>query len=317
MSFSPDDNHIIVNYHYVREPSDTLSGIHPCRPKEFERQIKFLSSQFRIAGIDEVFDAAEKGSKERLCALTFDDGFKDNFDNAFPVLERYGIKGTFFPIAQIFKGLLPTTHKVHIILSTFPVTELVRRFNEFLEEYTPRLGNAFRIPTDRRITTERKIFDDVVTANFKETMSIVPKEMKKKFLDMLCNETGLDERNLVKTLFMSQEEIKKLKEKGHTIGSHGLSHDALDCLSTEEAKEEIHSAKKIIGGIIGEEPTLFSYPQSAPNKDIFKILEEAGVTHSVIVNKIRGVQKGDHPLLIPRYDTNDVREYLKDHLLSS
>lgn len=310
MPFSPKDTHIIVNYHYVREPSRELSGIHPCPPHEFERQIRFLSSQFRIAGIDDVFKAAQEGSEEKVCAFTFDDGFKDNFKNAVPILKKYRVIGTFFPIASVFGGRFPTTHKVHILLSKFSAAELTRRFNDFLETHAPRLADTYRIPGDRRVTAERKIFDDVPTANFKETMSIVPKEVKKKFLDALCGEAGINERSLAADLFMSEGEIKKLAEMGHVIGSHGLSHDALDCLDDEGVREEIFASHRIIRGITGSAPTMFSYPQSAPSNDIFGVLQQAGFTHAVIVNTLRGVQKGDHPLLMPRYDTNDVRDFL-------
>ncbi|MEK7554899.1 MAG: polysaccharide deacetylase family protein [Patescibacteria group bacterium] len=313
MPFAPDNKHIIVNYHYIRERSEKYSGIHPCAPEEFERQVKFLSSQFRIATVKEVFDAAKQEIKDRLCALTFDDGFRDNFEHALPVLEKYQAKGIFFPVAKVFQGLLPTTHKVHVVLSKFSVPDLVRRFNRFLMEHAPRLAETYQIPSDRRITTERKIFDDVLTANFKEMMSIVPQELKRRFLDALFVEADLRDSALVEEFFMGEREVKELLARGHEIGSHGLTHDALDCLSEKEIEREVFDAKRIIGEISGSEPTVFSYPQSAPSKDIFNILERAGFTHAVIVNTIRGVEKDDHPLMIPRYDTNDIRDYLKNH----
>lgn len=317
MPFSPKDNHIVVNYHYVREPSAELSGIHPCPPREFERQLQFLSSAYRIAGIAEVFAAAQAGSEEKLCALTFDDGFQDNLENAVPVLERYGATATFFPIAQVFEGVLPATHKVHIVLSKFLVPELVRRFNEFLGERAPRLSGTYRIPTDRRITTARKIFDDIPTANFKETMSIVPEEIKKKFLNALLREANLEERSLARGLFMSAAELRQLAAMGHAIGSHGFTHDALDCLNDAEVQHEIAASKEIIGGIAGRAITLFSYPQSAPSADIFAALANVGFTHAVTVNTIRGVAPDDHPFLIPRYDTNDVRDFLNSGKFST
>lgn len=312
MSFSPKDNHIIVNYHYVREPSSELSGIHPCPPHEFERQLRFLSSKFRIAGIDEVFSAAQEGSEEKVCALTFDDGFKDNFKNAVPILKKYRVRGTFFPIASVFEGRLPTTHKVHILLSKFSAAELTRRFNGFLKEHASRFYETYRIPQEGRITVARtiKIFDDAETANFKEIIGVIPKEIRKKFLDAVCTEVGLDERTLVDDFFMSEGELRHLARMGHVIGSHGLSHDALDCLDDSEVEREILTSQEIIGGITGKEPTLFAYPQSAPSKDIFNVLQKVGFTHAVIVNIFRDVQKSDHALLMPRYDTNNVRDFL-------
>lgn len=310
MPFSFTDKHIIVNYHYVREPSEEWRGIHPCSPGEFGRQVRFLSENFRITGIPEVFEAARSDSSEKLCALTFDDGLKDNFENALPILEEYDVKGTFFPIGQVFEGSLPTTHRSHIILSKIPSLALVDRCNAFLKKHFPECSEKYRIPKDIRITKERKIFDDIPTANFKETIGILPHEMSKKFMDVLCDELRVVESDMMDMFFMTKEEIQELARRGHSIGSHAYSHNALDTIERGEVRKEIAMSKKILTGILGEQPTLFAYPQSDPSQDIFGILKAEGFTHAAIVIDQRAVQKGDNPLLIPRYDTNALRDFL-------
>jgi len=89
MKFSLDDKHIVVMYHYIENPSKERSGIHPCPVAEFERQVKFLSENYNIVSLKELFKAIKSGSDEKFCTLTFDDGLKDQYQNAVPILKKY------------------------------------------------------------------------------------------------------------------------------------------------------------------------------------------------------------------------------------
>src|SRR3989344_6899340 len=98
MPFSLSDKQIIVNYHYVEDPRSDAAGLHPCPVDEFERQVAFLSNNFRIVSIPEIFEAAQRDSPDRLCAITFDDGLKDQFTHAVPILKKHQAPATFFII---------------------------------------------------------------------------------------------------------------------------------------------------------------------------------------------------------------------------
>jgi len=137
MSFSLSQKHVIVNYHYVEDPREDFSGIHPCSVEEFERQVAFLSEHFRIGSIEDVFMAAQSKSAERICALTFDDGLKDQCIYAVPILKKYKASATFFIITGTLEGAVPATHKVHVLLSQYKSDELVDRGNEFFRARVP------------------------------------------------------------------------------------------------------------------------------------------------------------------------------------
>ncbi|KKT41772.1 hypothetical protein A2W54_00755 [Candidatus Giovannonibacteria bacterium RIFCSPHIGHO2_02_43_13] len=293
-----NNNHIIVNYHYIEDPSPEWGGIHPCPTAEFEKQIKYLAENYKIVSVDEVYFAAKKKKNGHFAAISFDDGLKDQYANALPILEKYGATAIFFPITSTFDGNVPGTHKLHILLSKFSAQLLIDRFNKEEIGFAP-------IPTDKRMTNERQLYSDIPTVNLKETLLSIPPHVKDSFLDKTFKALGLDEKKIAKELFMSEEEIKSLKAKGFAIGSHTHGHYSLSSLDEKSIKEEIRTSKKILGELLGEFPTAFTYPHGIRNEKMTLYLENEGFKIGFSI-EARPVMATDDPFFIPRLDTNDL-----------
>ena len=92
----------ILMYHYISEspdPDDTIRLDLSVPPDMFEQQMAWLDDNgwTTITFYDFVEWLAEGVElPEKPIILTFDDGYRDNYENAFPVLEKYGQVGTFF-----------------------------------------------------------------------------------------------------------------------------------------------------------------------------------------------------------------------------
>lgn len=308
MNFSLAQKHFIVSYHYVRPKEN---GIYPCPPEEFERQIKFLAENYRLTGVKEVLNAAQTGSGEKLCALTFDDGTKDHYLNAKPVLLKWGAIATFFPIGGVFDGLLPFVHRVHILLAHFAVLDLIDNFNAFLKELFPQLLAGLLIPTDhRRLGTTRNDYGgDFRIDNFKETMALAPAEVRERFIDKRLADLNLSPADLKKQMFMSETEVRDLHRLGFFIGNHTYHHVPVDQLSIGEFKEELRRAGTRLQAILGEKPSIFSYPWGRSSPVTRESLRQAGFSCAVTIER-RAVAGVDDPFLLPRYDTNDIRNFL-------
>lgn len=298
MAFSSDNKQIIVNYHYVENFRKDRSKFFSCSVEKFEQQIKSLSQNYKISDIPEVFRAARENSSEKLCAITFDDGLKDQYENALPILKKYNATAVFFPITSTFtENKLPTTQKIHILLSKIPAEKLVDMANEFSGE--------IKISKTERLSLKRKLRDDIPTANFKETIAQLPNEKEKELMNYLFKNLGLDEKKLSQQFFMNEREIKDLAENGFSIGSHGHSHYALDFQPKESVKNEVITSKKILENITGKPLEVFSYPHSGWNQDILEILKEAGFKYAVTIEQ-SFVRPNDNPYLLPRFDTKDI-----------
>ena len=91
---------IILMYHRINEdgtmPSLTVS------PKNFERQMRYVKNKFRVCSIGELIEGvdADKSCDADSIAITFDDGFRDNFVFAFPILREKNIPATIFLVSD-------------------------------------------------------------------------------------------------------------------------------------------------------------------------------------------------------------------------
>lgn len=74
-------------------------------PADFEAQVKYLrDTGFTFLHISEIQDALRNGQPlpVKAVAITLDDGYRDNFTHAFPILEKYGAKATVFMVTNNF-----------------------------------------------------------------------------------------------------------------------------------------------------------------------------------------------------------------------
>ena len=89
-------------YHHVNhEPEDSIS----ITPQNFEMQIKYLAEEgYKSLHLPEFFDYLKDWNiPEKLVLITFDDGYADNFIHAYPILKKYNMKATIFPITAFIK----------------------------------------------------------------------------------------------------------------------------------------------------------------------------------------------------------------------
>lgn len=90
----------ILMYHYVNdeEPSRSRLGISPAT---FERQMRFLSEhKYNVIPLEELADLIRNKRKipPKTAAVTFDDGYLDNYTQAYPILKKYNIPATIFVV---------------------------------------------------------------------------------------------------------------------------------------------------------------------------------------------------------------------------
>jgi len=95
-------NAAILTYHHVAVPESPHNAHLYVSPGDFERQIEFLNNRgFQVVPLDRVREALlnRESLPERTVAISFDDGFEDNYTNAFPILKKYGFPATVFSVA--------------------------------------------------------------------------------------------------------------------------------------------------------------------------------------------------------------------------
>ncbi|GAA0204441.1 polysaccharide deacetylase family protein [Selenomonas dianae] len=88
----------VLNYHQVEQKNGNPLTLWP---DQFEAQMAYLAEEgYTPITIDEMMDALENGAPlpEKPVIITFDDGYADNYEYAYPILKKYGFKATIFLI---------------------------------------------------------------------------------------------------------------------------------------------------------------------------------------------------------------------------
>lgn len=86
----------LLCYHRVNDlPSD--NSIYTVTPAQFDAQIKYIKNRFKVITFSDALKMKmNEVNPTDAAIITFDDGYKDNFTNAVPILEKHGVKACFF-----------------------------------------------------------------------------------------------------------------------------------------------------------------------------------------------------------------------------
>ena len=93
---------VILRYHSVShfDAATRLyrSGTIAVNPATFERQMRFLAEWYQVVPLSRLVDCVERDEAfpHRAVAITFDDGYRDNFVHALPILRSYGFPATVY-----------------------------------------------------------------------------------------------------------------------------------------------------------------------------------------------------------------------------
>jgi peptidoglycan/xylan/chitin deacetylase (PgdA/CDA1 family) len=96
----------ILMYHYISVPpadADIYRKDLSVSPELFDAQLTYLHDNgYTVVTLDDLLYALTRGDAlpEKPVILTFDDGYTDNYTNAFPILSRHGMTGQFFIISD-------------------------------------------------------------------------------------------------------------------------------------------------------------------------------------------------------------------------
>ena len=106
----------ILTYHRVNDEKDPFFTGVPVRV--FAAQMEKLQAYFNVLPLEQLLEGVEKGDiPPNAIAITFDDGYRDNFENAYPVLRHFGLPATIF-LRSIFLNAL--------MISYFVLTRIIK-----------------------------------------------------------------------------------------------------------------------------------------------------------------------------------------------
>jgi peptidoglycan/xylan/chitin deacetylase (PgdA/CDA1 family) len=108
----PSGRVVVLCYHSIH-PTKSLRS---ATPESFERHLRWLKEHCDVIPFCDVFKALEAQGRNRpTVAITFDDGFADNYEYALPVLQKHKIPATFFLIAGLLEKDAAVLERVRVL----------------------------------------------------------------------------------------------------------------------------------------------------------------------------------------------------------
>ncbi len=222
------------------------SAMH-CQVGDFRDEIAYLKRNYNIVGMDEAVDGLRsgRGFKSPTINITFDDGYRDNYTLAYPILKEYDVPATIYLTTSLIgtDGKTWTDRIEAALLGT--EKEVVRH---------PFLAGGEEFPIG---TKEGKRAASIKIA---EALKVMPDETRKTMLDEFINKLGVNQRNGSSRMMLSWDEVREMAENGITMGCHTHSHPILSKMSLPDAKTEILISKQIVEEQLKMPVRHFAYP---------------------------------------------------------
>jgi peptidoglycan/xylan/chitin deacetylase (PgdA/CDA1 family) len=254
---------VVFCYHRIRSDTPGFSTpfdddvFGPTLP-QFREQMRWLRQHTTILSeADLLAGAHSSGPASGPCvAVTFDDGYRDTFTFALPVLEEFGIPAVFF---------IPTNLIDERRLGWW---DLISYFVRQTRRPAIRIDGLEYELGPRR---------DEVTAALLERMKRAPARETETLLADLSRacDVPFPSSDVQDGELMTWEQIREAAERGMTIGSHSRTHRVLTTLDQTSLAEELTTSKQVLEGKVGRKVRSIAYPCGGPGSFDAKVQHAA------------------------------------------
>lgn len=292
-------------YHYVRQAVPRLPHFRYLHLEDFREQLAFFKAQSGVLMPEAFLEMlAQRKMPERGIVLTFDDGLKEHIDCAARELERAGLRGFFFVnTAPLSGGEALDVHRIHHLIGEFggeTVLEALRQPEVLAEK--PETANSAFVGT-----TYQHQANSPATTHVKRILNYeIDRQARAEALRALEQRLGA-EVSWKKDFYLTIDDVRTLRKRGHYVGSHGVSHQVLSALGREEQRAELaqsHADLEMDG--LAKDARLFCYPYGGPStfsEETVEELAQAGYSAAFCVKPSDIVGSSD-PYRLPRFDCN-------------
>jgi peptidoglycan/xylan/chitin deacetylase (PgdA/CDA1 family) len=226
--------------------------------------MEYLSTNFSILTLEEaVRMLQDRDMPEDAIAITFDDGYRDNFVNAFPILKKLSIPATIFLSTDAVESDRVIWHDR--VFSAFRETRV-----PFIEGFSDQSRAYCLTSTDDKLKAQKDFLNFVRSQCNEERL---------RWLDWLVEELQVTVGEEVPGLMLSWKEAQAMKTEGIAFGSHTVTHPILSRLPLKQVRREITQSKEIIERKLGSPITAFAYPNGSEldfNNCTKALLRDAG-----------------------------------------
>ena len=264
---------LVVGYHRV--VSDFAAAARAEMPSMltsrdmFERHIDWLGGHFRFVGLDEIGERTLSGEPfdEPVVAVTFDDGYRDVYEQAFPVLARKGIPAAMFVVTDLVGRPVWQHHD--------RLYRLVTKAFATWDDPQRQLRGLFRdldIPAD--VLPDLHADTTTPWTTVATLLSGLSRAKVGRVLDGL--ESAVGNGFGPAPLTVTWPMLAEMRRAGWVIGSHSATHASLPTESPATIAGEVERSKQELEQRLGQPIAHFAYPGGHFTRPVVEALHTAG-----------------------------------------
>ncbi len=265
-------------YHRITPPSEVMQAGMYVRPKTFRNHLKLLKKYFVVVPLDKLFALLEEdkvnGNVRPLCALTFDDGWKDFYDFAFPLLKEYEIPATVF----LPTGFINTKKQ-------FWTDYFAYLFYHRKTSLLGSINSSDTLAVVEYLEGLRGSFENRLEAGINHIKRYPLSKIEKILVDL--SEIWSVDVGEISRDFLNWQEITEMRDSGLVaFGSHTVSHQILTTLDGLKIKKELIESKKELlrKKLVDDTCISFCYPNGNYTSAIAGLVQASGY-HLAVTTK--------------------------------
>ena len=263
--FSKSKLNKIIMYHGVDLVGDTTFNTRQTSVKCFELQIQFLKKHCNVISLEDFFEKKFDDTKSNI-AITFDDGYLNNYKYAKPILEKHQAYATFF-----ITGLNQTEDDI--------------LWADFLNIVSKQTNESFQIKGMTFILKDGIYYNEKNESIYEIVKNKYPEySFKKEIFEALKQFDGFKNEDKYTDYWklMSDEQIiETSKSKFISIGSHGYHHNNLGKISMEDAVAELINSKNYLEKLTQKNVTSIGYPDGSYSRELVNKADELGFKYQL------------------------------------
>ncbi len=250
-------------------------------PEFFEAQLLLLKRSYNILSLHELLASLDGHSRmpERAVVVTFDDGWRDNFEYAFPILKKHSVPATIFLTADyVDSSKVFWPEQLIGLLTEEPFgargsgstgsPELPSPFRQLVE-------SVLSVPPDQRIGRIDRLVESL--------KRLEPFE-RDEVLDTLRTWARRGDASPERVM-LNWDEIMAMKAAGINFESHGLRHELFTVIGKDELERELRDSKHQLEARLGTKVSALAYPNGDHNEEVKQQTAKAGYSCAVSVRR--------------------------------
>lgn len=299
--------HGIMFHHFHDENHPAGQG--SLSADDFHRMLQWLTTNYRILQAEDFYLRALSGDlDDKDTCLTFDDSLLCQFDIAAPVLADHGLTAYFFVYSSAFSES-PDMLEVYRFFRSTEYQDFEAFCLEFMDEAASQ--------HEELLSTSLQGFNPesyLADCDFYSTSDRLFRYVRDRLLtaaqyadvmNALMRSRSFNVEDALPKLFMDEEDLVGLRDRGNIVGLHSHSHPlVMESLSRDEQRLEYTLNADFLQSVLGESPFAMSHPMGRYNSNTLQVLRELGVKLGFRAS--RSVTAAASLLEIPREDHANV-----------